>query len=264
MKVQTTLRNIVRHLLESLTKNIVYSIDFSGVTIKRKGGIGFLRTSNFNIVEKDFLASLNLKGKTIYDIGGHIGVFSIFFSKMSGANGNVFTFEPNSENIKKINDNIMLNNIDNVKIIDYGISDKRENVELFVRKGASATGSMNINIQSTIADEKYYEILEVKVDALDNLIVNNHLPLPEFIKVDIEGMEYFGLLGMQDTIMKKYPELYIEIHGSNSDDKLSMIRQVSTLLFDMSYKIYHVESGENINKDNYSIAKEGHIYCTHK
>ena len=51
MQIQIYLKNVIRHFLETITKDFVYTIDFAGLSIKRKGGIGFLRTKNFNSKE---------------------------------------------------------------------------------------------------------------------------------------------------------------------------------------------------------------------
>jgi len=254
---------VIRHFLETITKDFVYTIDFAGLSIKRKGGIGFLRTKNFNSKEKEFLRSLKLEQKIIYDIGSHIGIFSIFFSKVTGPNGCVVAFEPNKENRQKMLQNICLNEIINIEIIDYAVSDKTESNHLFVRRGSSASGSMLKTIQSTISDENYYDIIKVKVDKLDNLQKDKHLPVPDFIKIDIEGMEYHALLGMQNILTKYHPELYIEIHGADPEDKIYIIENVYQLLKNWGYSSYHVETGTILGDDNWFIANVGHIYCTY-
>ena len=68
MQIQIYLKNVIRHFLETITKDFVYTIDFAGLSIKRKGGIGFLRTKNFNSKEKpqfskitDIYSSINCR-----------------------------------------------------------------------------------------------------------------------------------------------------------------------------------------------------------
>ncbi|GAH05454.1 unnamed protein product, partial [marine sediment metagenome] len=47
--------------------------------LKRKGGFGFIPRSN--TIEEKFLLKLSLKGKIILDIGGFIGIYTLFFAK---------------------------------------------------------------------------------------------------------------------------------------------------------------------------------------
>ena len=264
MNLKSYLKNVKRHFLETITKNIEYSVDFAGVMIKRKGGIDFFRNKKFNSSEKIFLRSLGLNGKVIYDIGGHVGVFSIFFSKASGENGSVIVFEPNKDNRNKMERNFKLNGINDIQIIDYGIGDKTEDIELFFRKGVTASGTMVDSIKSSIASEKYYDTQIVKVDSLDNLFKIKTLVKPDFIKMDIEGMEYNALLGMQKIIKKYHPDFYIEIHGADLDDKLNTIKKVYQLLRNLGYSIYHIESNKQLDDQNYTVAKVGHIFCKFK
>src|SRR5882757_8541480 len=85
----------------------------------RKGGLGFIPKPLSP--EEKFLLGLDWKGKTIYDIGGYEGVFTLFFSKSIGSAGQVFTFEPNPVNCRKIRDNIQLNGLTNVRLLEMGL-----------------------------------------------------------------------------------------------------------------------------------------------
>ena len=46
----------------------------------------------------DYIASLDLKGKTVYEIGGHIGYHAMNFAELVGSMGSVYAFEPNPFN----------------------------------------------------------------------------------------------------------------------------------------------------------------------
>ena len=229
MSIQLTVKNLLRNTLQNLTRNIVYEVEFGGVKIKRKGGLGFLAKKSHNYAEKNLLASLDLKGKTIYDVGGYIGELSIFFSKVSGSTGTVIVFEPNQQNYNKIQEHIQLNQVSNVRILKIGVGNAREERTLFVRKGSSATGSMEEKLQSQIALENNFEQLQVDVDTLDNIISSENLPNPDFIKIDIEGMEYNALVGMNQTVECCSPSFYVEIHGADDASKRENIHKIVEL-----------------------------------
>ncbi len=115
-----------------LTRNFVYTLR-SGLAkgLKRKGGIGFIPRSN--TAEENFLFSLSLKGKTILDIGGFIGIHALFFARAVTETGKVFTFEPNPQNYPEIIKNLKINNIKNVDLLNVGVSSKKGSEKLVYR-----------------------------------------------------------------------------------------------------------------------------------
>jgi hypothetical protein len=87
------------------------------------------------------------------------------------------------------------------------------------------------------------------------------LSKPDFIKIDVEGLEMDVLLGMGKTIKNYKPKLFIEIHGHDTKSKIKNAQEIVEFLVTKGYSIRHVESGDVINSHNARIAKEGHLYC---
>jgi FkbM family methyltransferase len=251
------------NLLRRFLANLVYEMEYGDIRFKRKGGLGFLkRFTKYSTPEENLLSSLDLKGKTVFDIGGYTGVLTIFFAKSVGPSGRVVVFEPNRENCTRIEEHIELNQVGNVTLLNLGIGDsKNENQTLVVRKINSATGSMEENIQSQIFKEGDYYRIQVKVDTLDQIMKDYGLPKPDFIKIDIEGMEYRALLGMSKTIRHYSPDFYIEIHGAGENRKRQNIQRIAELFSSLGYTMVHVESQQGITLSNTEDAKEGHLFC---
>jgi FkbM family methyltransferase len=241
----------------------IYEMGYGQVRVKRKGGLGFLkRVVGRSTPEEEFLTSLDLKGRNVYDIGGYIGLLTMVFAKAAGPTGQVIVFEPNEENCSKIEGHIQLNQVHNVKLLRLGIGDtKKENQTLIVRRNDSATGSMEDKIQSQIIGEGNFKQLQINVDTLDGAIDTHSLPKPDFIKIDIEGMEYQALLGMSQTIHNYSPQFYIEIHGADELSKRENIRRIAELFQSRGYSMWHIETQQAITISNCSTAKEGHIFC---
>lgn len=260
-KIKYALMGLIKSVLTPISKNYIYTNNFGGVAVKLKGDLGFLRVRHRFTPEERFLSNLDLKTKTIYDIGSHIGIITTFFAKSSGITGKVIAFEPNPETYIKIKENVELNGLDNVQILNIGIGDKRETKILVVRRNMPGSGSMEKYIQLQILKEIGHKSLQVEVDTLDGCIEANKLPKPDFIKIDIEGMEYNALLGMAETISKYKPSMYIEIHGADKESKIENIQRIVKFLDLHGYSIYHVESRQAVTNNNAQIAKEGHIFC---
>jgi FkbM family methyltransferase len=172
--------------------------------LKRKGGLGFIRMPLRLTPEERFLMSLELKGKTIYDIGGHIGFLTLFFARSVGNTGKVITFEPNPESCAKLQENVRLNNFVNVEIKGIGLGKKREKRALAVRREEPATGSMEENIQSKILKEKWTKTFQVEIDSLDSQIELNSLPKPDFVKIDVEYFDTIQVISLNPFIPKLF------------------------------------------------------------
>lgn len=247
--------------LHPLFKNYIYTVNH-GIAkgLKKKGGLGFVPYPMPLTQEERFLINLDLKDQTIYDIGGYEGVFTLFFARAVGEGGRVITFEPNTENFKKIVENVKLNKFDNVKIIPIGLGKNREKMKLTFCRSDLGIGSVQEEIKRQILSKKGARTIEVEIDSLDNQIRDNNLPLPDFVKIDVEGLEMDVLLGMRETIKYK-PKFFIEIHGIGEQRKIENAKRVIEFLIANSYSIYHIESKEKVSLFNAQIAKEGHLYC---
>jgi FkbM family methyltransferase len=263
MSILSIMKGEFLSILQTIVAGCSYEMRFGQVRVKRKGGLGFFtRVVRHSTPEEEFLTSLDLKGKTVYDIGGHIGLLTIVFAKAAGPTGQVIVFEPNKENCSKIQKHIRLNQVHNVKLLRLAIgATKKENQILIVRRYSSGTGSMDKNIQAQIIGEGNSKQLRVNVDTLDGAIATHGLPKPDFIKIDIEGMEYQALLGMSKTINNYSPQFHIEIHGVNELSKRENIRRIAELFQSRGYSMWHVETQQDITTSNCSTAKEGHIFC---
>jgi len=91
---------------------------------KRRFGLGF--KPKFNLTEEEtFLINRDFKGMTVYDIGGYVGIHSIFFADAVRENGKVITFEPNPTNFREIAFNLKINNFKNVRVFPLGKNKER-------------------------------------------------------------------------------------------------------------------------------------------
>jgi FkbM family methyltransferase len=186
----------------------------------------------------------------------------LFFARSVGKNGKVISFEPNPLNCNRIFEHLKLNNFDNVEVRQIALGKKREKATLAVRQLDTGTGSLQEDIKASILKEKGAETIQVEIDTLDNQITTNNLPKPDFVKIDVEGLEMDVLDGARGIIKNCKPTLFIEIHGVDMQRKIENVQRVVEFLVAHEYSIYHVESGEMITSSNAQIAKEGHIYCT--
>lgn len=262
-RMLTLLRIRISAVVYPLVKNHIYTTRHGlAKGLKRKGGLGFIPQITQLTQEDKFLMNLDLSGQNIYDIGGAHGLFTLFFAQAVGKKGKVVTFEPNPELHKKIIENVKLNKFNNVEVRQIALGKKREKATLAFLSLAPGSGSLEENITAWILQSKDSKTVEVDIDSLDHQIATGRSPKPDFIKIDVQGVELDVLLGMSKTIREYLPKLFVEIHGGYTRWKAQNLQNIVEFLIANGYSIYHVESGEMINLHNAHIVEENeHLYC---
>jgi FkbM family methyltransferase len=172
----------------------------------------------------DYLAKLDLQGKTILDIGSHVGFHTLCFAEMVGARGRVLAFEPNPFNA------------DRIEMIVSGNKDLAGRIEVFrcalsaadgeedfvfsdhVDEGRSFGGFIDtadpIGAKEVYETERAFRRMRVKTMRLDSVeaIAKGTLK-PDIIKIDVEGAENLVLMGAETTLRKYRPLILLEVHS---------------------------------------------------
>lgn len=118
------------------------------------------------------------KYKKVADIGGNIGLHSIIMSRFFEK---VDCYEPDTNHVKKIKENLKLNKIKNVKVVKKAVSNKNGSVE-FLRVLGNTTGSHILGAKKN----PYGKLKKFKVLCLNfSKIIRDY----DFIKIDAEGEE---------------------------------------------------------------------------
>jgi FkbM family methyltransferase len=251
----------------ALVDQHVYKVRYGPARgMKRQGGMGWLpafvpRGHEWE-AEEDFLERIDWSGMTVYDVGGDQGIFTLFLAQRVGPAGHVVVFEPNPRSYQRILTNVRLNGFDHVRVLPMGLGERAEMLRFIFPKSEPARGSAAQSVSAQVAQEHNAVSCLIEVAALDDAMARMRLPPPDLIKLDVEGMEWPALRGMRKTLATHRPRLFIEIHGSDVDDKTANVRRVVSLLEEIGYTIQHVESGTAISSANADAAYRGHLYCT--
>ena len=142
----------------------------------------------------------------VYDVGGHVGYYSILSSVLAGPTGKVFVFEPRPLNVSFLKRHIRINGVENVTLIEAAVSDKSGNAS-FEDETGSGTGHLSAHGN-----------LKVETIVLDEFANGDLHPCPDFLKIDIEGGEIDALNGARKTIESSRPVMLIATHGKTELD----------------------------------------------
>jgi len=252
---------MVAFLSTALFGNFVYKVRSGPAAgMWRKGGLGFLNLGRPPSAEIQFLDRLELSGKTVYDIGGFEGILTMFFARKAAR---VITYEPNSRNFQRCLENIKLNRLENVQLFPRGLSSKSGELQMaydpLMPGAASASDAITRQILGSGGGAK---TMAVSVSTLDSEIETHRLPDPDFIKIDIEGMELDALKGMRGILSQRGPDLFIELHGAELEDKVQNARAVVDLLTKAGYRIHDVENAVDVTSIASHAFPPSHLYCT--
>ncbi len=131
-------------------------------------------------------------GDTVFDIGANIGQYSLYAANKLNREISILAFEPEALNFAKLNRDIVLNDLVDV-ILAYPIAiSNRTAVDSFYSKtftvGASLHALGREITQGGVPFEPQNRQGTV-CSSLDDLTTTFGLPIPNHIKVDVDGIE---------------------------------------------------------------------------
>lgn len=218
--------------------------------MRRRVGFGFRpRFGKPLDAEEQLLDGLELEGQVVYDVGGYVGMHTLFFARKVGSEGRVVAFEPNPVNLTELRSNVALNGLQNVTVIASAVSDEAGTLEFVYDPVLPARGTLVPEIQGRLASQRS---TQVPVDSIDNLRAAHDLPAPDFVKIDVEGLEDQVLRGLAETLASARPTLFVELHGAPPPELIER-------LLALDYSLRHVEQDRPIAAGD--AVPGGHLFA---
>jgi len=171
------------------------------------------------------------RGMCAFDIGAHLGYYSLLLAKCVGPVGRVVSFEPSPVNLRTLQRNILINNLDNVELINLAVFSKSGMIEMSVSPTDTASGDWSISRRAN------GDSIQVETISIDQFCEANQV-LPDFLKIDVEGAEHDVLMGGRETIGRSKPIMLIELHHFEGD---LAANRVPDLLSKWNYRIQWLE-----------------------
>jgi FkbM family methyltransferase len=165
-------------------------------------------------VERILLSNLR-PGTVFYDVGGHIGVFSLIAARSLGAHGSVFVFEPDPLNARRIKENAFRNQLDAIRIIPKAVWSSVGHLR-FQRASFQSSMNRGVLVEDAAAKEFTIEVESITLDA----VAREHA-LPSLIKIDVEGSEADVLQGSEEIFRTARPLLICEIHHEQASSDVT-------------------------------------------
>lgn len=165
-------------------------------------------------------------GSVVFDIGAQAGFYTLLSSVLVKNTGRVIAFEPLPRNVLLLREHIRLNDIKNAQVFPVAVADYSGTTTF--AEGASVS-------QGYISS---HGDLIVHVVSLDELVAEQAIPLPNYIKIDVEGAEMLVLTGAQKTLSQAQPTIFLATHGRD------IHQQCCTFLEEIGYELSALDGGD--------------------
>ena len=176
-------------------------------------------------------------GDVFYDIGANVGFFSIIAAQLVGDTGKVYAFEPGEGNANSIRHNARLNNFDQIEVIEKAVSDTSGSGQLLLAQYSGGHALATADAPPDLAGE-----VTVDLVSIDDLIAQNQIKPPNFVKVDVEGAELDVLKGMSETIKTYQPTIIYEVDDGDRAGYERKYGELAAFLESLNYQITQTEN----------------------
>jgi len=185
-----------------------------------------------------------------WDIGANIGLYSIYNS-LKHKKSQTISFEPSTSNLRVLSRNISINNLfDRIKIFTAPLT-KGGNKFLIMKEGefqeGGALNSFGENFDfegKKFSSKMNYQIYGTNINYL---IDNKILDIPDYIKIDVDGIEHLILEGGNKYLSnKKIKSLSIEINENFTKQHEKVIE----IMKKNDFKILHKKRNEDLFKND--------------
>lgn len=159
----------------------------------------------------NFFVNLLKEGDVFFDIGAHVGYYTVLAGELVGANGSVHSFEPTPRTFASLKKNTQ--HTGNTVIHNAAVLDKETLIE-FIDYGPkySAFNSYKKRTDEEMSFLGKPEVIPIKTISLDRYCAD-HKIVPTVIKIDAEGAEHLILQAMSDILEYLRPIVSIEVAG---------------------------------------------------
>ena len=163
----------------------------------------------------------NNKTPIVFDVGANVGEWSLNFLHLN-PKIQLHCFEPSEKSFSILTEK--LSSFPNVVINNFGLSDRQQRIEFYENDSPDVT-SLYARFNSNNKNK-------IKVDLIkgDKYIAEKKFKTVDFLKIDIEGMEYEALTGLLKNLRKNNIQIIQFEYGEFNIHSEKMLKHFYELL----------------------------------
>ena len=207
-----------------------------------------------------FLKKFIREGDWCVDIGAHLGYFTMELSRLVKDQGKVFAVEPMSKFNRVLGRLLQRYKIRNVTVYPVALGGKGDYVEMGIPEVGHTKKFAYARVMQSNTNLNYVESEKVKNESGDHLF--GGLSRLDFIKCDVEGLEFSVISSLTETIKTHRPIILCEFFDKDERIKLfELIKPLGYEPFALIKDKWHLldvyaAGAEMVSQNNYFIAVE--------
>ena len=169
-------------------------------------------------------------GSIVWDVGTNVGLFSVAAAARATNSGKVFSFEPDVWLVQLLRRTVSMQPATSapMDILPVGVAGACGFMRFALAKRSRSTNFLQgFGTDQTGGIREMTTIYCVSLDWL-----SGNLPLPDVIKIDVEGAEASVLDGSHECFQKKRPIVFIEVAQVNAEAVTSFFKKFDYRLYD--------------------------------
>ena len=186
-------------LYDDVSKEVFDNI----VRFKLTGKPCYLRSTSFEENVENSILKLD-SYKCYVDLGAYNGDTIKKYTQLCANLKEIYAFEPDTRNFKKLSNYCEgIRDID-IYLFNNAVCECDKTVEFAISGNRNSSGASKGSFQ--------HKTIEVPCKAIDNVLEHAN-----FIKYDVEGLEYNAILGSERIIRKCKPDLLVSMYHKSED-----------------------------------------------
>lgn len=160
--------------------------------------------------------ALTPRGGIVADVGGHLGAFTLLAARRVGPEGRVFAFEPNPPSRQRLERNVAVNGLSNVRVLPEALSDRTGTATLLLSGDASRSGNASLSVGDGVDGSA--GTAEVQAARLDDVLEREGVTRLDLVKIDVEGLEDRVVAGGRGILEALRPAVLFEVNDLTDND----------------------------------------------
>ncbi len=251
----------------------LYSKIFSKKKVRLNSGHFYITTSTENEVHRAFTFhekepetlqwidsfsnfGLGKDDLVFFDVGANIGIYSLYMGTRY-PEAKVFSFEPDSQSFGSLCKNIYINKL-KIQPYPFAISDGSGVgiVQLSTMNAGAGACALGEEYRFATATAENIFKQGVFFCSLDELVLKYQLPVPTFIKIDVDGIESTILYGAKEILgSNECKGLLVEFQYKEEPNLNEMLDYLKSFGFSLSSKSDWIAVHNELKFRNFVFSK---------
>jgi len=229
---------VLRTFIERATRRSIFrrrlpeALGGASIYVSTSAGLKYLFRSRDAIdptlcdLAKEFVRS----GDVVWDIGANVGLFTFSAAHLAGPEGQVSAFESDVWLIQLLRRSSRMQPETSapVKVVSVAIA---ESLDLRIFNIASRSRAANFlsgyGSSQTGRISEQQTVVSVSLDWL-----SERLPIPNVIKIDVEGAEFEVLKGAVGLLEREHPRILCEVSSEHSAEVTALLKRFGYNIYD--------------------------------